>query len=149
MIGSTNLTTLLMEKDCIFCQIMGEEVPSYKVYEDEHTFAFLDIKPINPGHILVIPKKHEPDFYKLDDESYMAVFNTVKKLSVVVEEKIKPTRVGLMIAGWDIPHVHVHIVPMHDYHDITSKSLIEEIQNEYKEGEAEEIAKEIREVFKK
>jgi histidine triad (HIT) family protein len=134
----------MSEKECIFCQIIAGEVPSHKVYEDEETFAFLDIHPINPGHILVIPKKHEPDFHKLDDESYMAVFSTVKKLSAAVEGKIKPKKVGLMIAGWDVPHVHVHIVPMYDYHDITSKYLLEDTQKEYKEGEAEEIAREIR-----
>ncbi len=111
--------------DCIFCKIVAGEIPSYKVYEDESTFAFLDIHPINPGHILVIPKKHEPDFYNLSDEANGALFDTVKKLSKRVSEKINPKKVGLIIAGWDVPHTHVHIVPMHDYHDITSKSMIE------------------------
>lgn len=111
--------------DCIFCKLASGEIPTNKVYEDDLTFAFLDKHPINKGHILVIPKKHEPDFYKLDDESYQALMATVKKLSALVNEKIQPKKVGLIIAGWDIPHAHIHIVPMQDYHDITSKSMLE------------------------
>ncbi len=111
--------------DCIFCKISKRGIPSHVVYEDDSTFAFLDIYPINPGHILVVPKKHEPDFYHLDEGNYRALMDTVKKLSEVVAEKIQPKKVGLMIAGWDVPHTHIHIVPMQEYHDITSKSLME------------------------
>ena len=81
--------------------------------------------PINPGHILVIPKEHEPDFYNMNDESYRAVFETVKKLSKIVQEKMNPKKVGLIVAGWDVPHTHIHIVPMNDYNDVTSKSIME------------------------
>lgn len=111
--------------DCIFCKIASGGVPSHKIYEDEKTFAFLDKHPINPGHILVVPKKHEPDFYKLDNENYVALMDIVKNLSRIVDDKMQPKKVGLIIAGWDVPHAHVHIVPMHDYHDITSKKMFE------------------------
>lgn len=110
--------------DCIFCKLSTGEIPTNKVCEDEMTFAFLDKHPINPGHILVIPKKHESDFYKLDDTYYLALMSTVKKLSSVVSEKMNPKKVGLIVAGFDVSHTHVHIVPMHDYHDITSKSML-------------------------
>lgn len=112
-------------ENCIFCKIVAGEIPSYKVYEDKQTFAFLDIHPINPGHILVIPKKHEPDFYNLENEINRALFDTVKKLSKFVSEKINPKKVGLVIAGFDVPHTHVHIIPMHNPDDITSRSYIE------------------------
>ncbi len=112
-------------ESCIFCKIAKGELPSHKVYEDDFTFAFLDKHPINSGHILVIPKKHEPNFYDLDEISYQALMGTVKKLSGVVNEKIQPKKVGLIVSGWDVPHAHVHIVPMYDHHNITSKSLIE------------------------
>jgi histidine triad (HIT) family protein len=95
------------------------------VYEDALTLAFLDKHPINPGHTLVIPKIHQPDFYALGEESYGALMATVKKIARIVHEKLHPKKVGLIIAGWDVPHAHVHIVPMHAYHDITSKSLLE------------------------
>lgn len=111
--------------DCIFCKIVKGEIPSYKVYEDESVFAFLDLHPINPGHVLVIPKKHEPVFYDLDNETYHALMQTVKKLAETVHIKIQPKKVGLIVAGWDVPHTHVHVVPMQDYHDITSKSLLD------------------------
>lgn len=112
-------------ENCPFCKISKGELPSHKIYEDEFSFAFLDKHPINPGHILVIPKSHEPNFYNLDDENYQRLMETVKKLSVLVDEKIHPKKVGLIIAGWDVPHTHIHIVPMLDYHDITSKSMLD------------------------
>lgn len=111
--------------DCIFCKIAQGELETNKVYEDEKTFAFLDNHPINPGHILVIPKMHEPDFYRLPDETYQALMATVKKLSKLVQEKFNPQKVGLIVAGWDVSHTHVHVVPMNDYNDITSKSIME------------------------
>lgn len=127
--------------DCPFCKIAGSEIPAHKIYEDDHSFAFLDKHPINPGHILVIPKKHEPNFYDLDDVIYGAVMDTVKKLSKLVNDKIHPHKVGLIIAGWDVPHTHVHIVPMHDYHDITSKSMLEGKRSNPSDEELTEIAK--------
>jgi histidine triad (HIT) family protein len=111
--------------DCVFCKISKGELVANKIYEDEFSFAFLDKHPINPGHILVIPKVHEPDFYKLDELNYQALMSTVKKLAALVNEKIKPKKVGIIAAGWDVPHAHIHVVPMQDYHDITSKSLLE------------------------
>lgn len=111
--------------DCLFCQISKGELPAHKIYEDDYVFAFLDKHPIHPGHILVIPKQHEPDFYKLDDALYLPLMLAVKKLAGVLHGYAQPKKVGLIVAGWDVPHTHVHIVPMHDYHDITSKSMLE------------------------
>lgn len=112
-------------ENCIFCKISSGEIPTHKVYEDELTFAFLDNHPINPGHVLVVPKTHVPDVYNLDDTYYHAVMATVKKVSNMVHEKIHPEKVGLIVAGWDVPHAHVHVVPMHNHHDITSQSALE------------------------
>lgn len=111
--------------ECIFCKIIKNKIPSHKVYEDELTLAFLDIHPVNPGHVLVIPKIHEPDFYKLDTELYEAVMNTTKVLSAKVDEKFTPKKVGIVIAGFDVPHTHIHIIPMHEPNDITSQKYIE------------------------
>lgn len=126
--------------DCIFCKIIDGEIPSYKVYEDDRVLAFLDIHPINPGHILVIPKKHEPHFQNLDTETYTHLMGVVHQLSKVVDEQIQPKRVGLIIAGFDVPHTHVHIVPMQNYHDITSEAYIE---GEYTFGQREGTSKEL------
>jgi histidine triad (HIT) family protein len=111
--------------DCIFCKIAHGEIPSHAIYEDEHVLAFLDMHPINPGHTLVIPKTHSATFYEMADVDYEAVMRAVKKVAVTINEKLKPKKVGLLVAGWDVPHTHVHVVPMEDYHDLTSKRLLE------------------------
>ncbi|MCF7833915.1 MAG: HIT domain-containing protein [Candidatus Pacebacteria bacterium] len=125
-------------QDCIFCKIINGEIPAYKVYEDESTLAFLDINPINKGHVLVIPKKHEPEFQDLEDLQYTSLMSTVKKISLLIKEKIKPKRVGVMVAGWDVPHTHIHVVPMNDTTDITSKRILEGSIQKYTPEEFEE-----------
>ena len=86
--------------NCPFCKILKDEIPTHKIYEDEYALAFLDKHPINPGHILVIPKKHEANFYKLDDDLYCKLMFAVKKLANVVNDLTQPKKVGLIIAGW-------------------------------------------------
>ena len=114
-----------MVNECIFCQLSQGKIKCHKIYEDKNTFAFLDIHPINPGHVLVIPKQHVAEFFDLDDDLYSKLWLVVKRISKIVNKVTKPKKVGVLIAGWDISHVHIHIVPMHDYHDLTSKSLLE------------------------
>ena len=113
-------------EDCLFCKIINGQIPAHKVYEDDFVIAFLDIHPINLGHTLVIPKKHEPDFYKLDEEYYKPLMSVVKKVANKINNALIPKKVGLLVAGWDVPHAHIHVVPMEDYHDITSKRLLDE-----------------------
>lgn len=107
--------------DCIFCKIIEKEIPTHIVYEDEATLAFLDRNPIRPGHLLVIPKRHEPDIKDLDKETYHTLMDVVQKLSRKVSDVLKPQRVGLVVSGWDVPHTHVHVVPMEQPHDISSR----------------------------
>lgn len=130
--------------DCPFCKISKSEIQTHKIYEDNFVFAFLDKHPINPGHILVIPKNHEADFYKLGNEHYSKLMFVVKKLADVVNNYSHPKKVGLIIAGFDVPHTHVHIVPMHDYHDITSKSILEGKRANPSENELARTAEEIK-----
>jgi histidine triad (HIT) family protein len=114
----------LLVEDCPFCQLLRGEGPVYRVDEDEQTFAFLDQSPINPGHLLVIPKQHAPDFFTLDDLSYGALMRSVKRLAAVLAVVTHPQKVGVVIAGFDVPHTHVHLIPMHAYHDITSQAYL-------------------------
>ena len=111
--------------ECVFCKIGNKEVSAHIVYEDERVVAFLDKHPINMGHVLVVPKKHEPDFYELDNDTYNHLMSVVKKLSPGIARVTNPKKMGMVIAGFDVPHTHVHLIPMHAYHDITSKSLLE------------------------
>ena len=113
-------------KDCIFCKIVSGDLPGHIVHEDDQTLAFLSIEPIRKGHVLVIPKKHQPEFYKLDSETYMDLMRAVHTVSKKINKILQPKRVGLMVAGWDVPHTHVHVIPMEDEGDITSKILLEQ-----------------------
>lgn len=95
----------------IFTKIINGEIPCHKIYEDEHTFAFLDIYPITPGHTLVIPKKEIEFVWDLDDDTYQAVFKTAKMIAARQKEVLQVPFVGSQIIGVDVPHAHVHLIP--------------------------------------
>jgi histidine triad (HIT) family protein len=111
--------------DCTFCQIIKGDLETQKVFENDACIAFLDKHPINPGHLLVIPKVHKENFYEIDSENYSELFDVVKILAKKLKQIYSPKRVGVVIAGFDVPHAHIHVIPMHNYHDITSKSILE------------------------
>jgi len=103
--------------DCLFCQIIAGEVNSYKVYEDEFSLAILDIFPISPGHVLVMPKKHCRTLDKMDETEAVNVFRTVVKINKVLAG-LTPNNAGFNIlqnngkgAGQEIEHVHFHVIP--------------------------------------
>ena len=95
----------------IFTQIIKGEIPSYKIYEDSKTYAFLDIHPETKGHTLVVPKNEVDKIYELPDDDYQALMNTVKKLSSHME-KILGRRIIWKVVGTDVPHAHVHLMPL-------------------------------------
>ena len=136
-----------MASDCLFCEMLDNEKDYVPVYEDEKLLAIMDIHPINPGHVLVFPREHVVDFHKLADDDYTHLMNVSKDLADVLDYLYEPERVGLLIAGFDIPHVHVHLVPMHQFHDITSKKIIDGQRGNPTRIELEEKATEIREVI--
>ena len=98
-------------EDSIFTKIVKGEIPSHKIYEDEHTLAFLDIHPTVAGHTLVIPKKQVEFLWDLDDETYRAVMATAKKVALHLRKKLGVPYVGEKVIGIDVPHVHVQLVP--------------------------------------
>lgn len=95
----------------IFSKIIAGEIPSYKIYEDDKTFAFLDIHPETMGHTLVIPKNEVDKIYDLPDEDYDALMKTVKKLSKHMEKTLG-ARILWKVVGTDVPHAHVHLMPL-------------------------------------
>ena len=102
--------------DCLFCNIAKGQEPSSKIYEDKHTYAFLDINPTNKGHTLVIPKKHFYNFYDLPDKEMCQMMVTVKKLAAVIKRAMNADGINIIVnndraAGQLISHSHVHIVP--------------------------------------
>lgn len=98
-------------QDSIFTRIIKGEIPCYKVYEDAHTLAFLDIEPVFPGHTLVVPKKQVDQFDDLPAEDYQALMATVQKVSKHVRSVLGTQRCIIQIFGFDVPHTHVHVMP--------------------------------------
>ncbi len=97
----------------IFTKIVKGEIPSYKVAEDDNYFAFLDINPLAKGHTLVIPKKEVDYLFDLDDETYDGLFRFARKVGAAIEKQIPCKRLGLVVYGLDVPHVHIHLIPLH------------------------------------
>lgn len=94
----------------VFSKIVAGEIPCYKIYEDEKTFAFLDIHPETRGHILVIPKVEIDKIYDLPEEDYLALMQSAKKISVHME-KVLGVRILWKVIGTDVPHAHIHLMP--------------------------------------
>lgn len=95
----------------IFTKIINGEIPCYKIYEDDKTLAFLDIHPETKGHTLVVPKKEVDKIYDLEDEDYNALMQTVKKLSKHMEKQLG-VRTLWKVVGTDVPHAHIHLMPL-------------------------------------
>jgi histidine triad (HIT) family protein len=113
----------------VFTKIINGEIPCYKIYEDDKTFAFLDINPETKGHTLVVPKNEVDKIYELPDEDYRALMDTVKKLSANME-KVLGTRTLWKVIGTDVPHAHVHLLPYDETweHGKTLKLTSEEFE---------------------
>lgn len=98
-------------KDSIFTKIIKGEIPCHKIYEDEHAIAFLDIHPVQPGHVLVVPKNQTDHLWDLSDADYQALMTVCKRVAQRMREVLKPERVGVQVVGIDVPHAHVHLIP--------------------------------------
>ncbi len=130
--------------DCLFCKIVAGEIPAKKIYEDEHTIAFLDINPINPGHTLVIPKKHSRNILDISCEDFIQVMEKVRKLAPAVKNASVAEGVNVHInnepvAGQVIFHTHVHIIPR-----LQNDGKKMWLGNKYKENEEQLIAEKIK-----
>jgi histidine triad (HIT) family protein len=102
----------------IFTKIVNGEIPAYKVAEDEHFLAFLDISPVTKGHTLVIPKKEVDYLFDLDDESYIGLQLFAKRVATGIQKAIPCQKVGVMVLGLEVPHAHIHLVPMQTEADL-------------------------------
>jgi len=102
----------------LFSKIIKGEIPSYKVAEDERFYAFLDIYPLAKGHVLVIPKKEIDDIFDLDDELLEGLFLFAKKIAKAIKETTPCARVGVAVVGLEVPHAHIHLVPINGPFDI-------------------------------
>lgn len=105
----------------IFTKIVHGEIPSYKIAEDENYYAFLDINPIARGHTLVIPKKEIDYIFDIGDDLYRGLFAFAKRIAKAVGKVIECKRVGITVLGLEVPHAHIHVVPINTVYDIDFK----------------------------
>lgn len=133
--------------DCLFCKIAGGAIACEKVYEDEKTFAFLDIRPVNRGHTLVIPKAHHANIYEIPSEDFAAVMETVRKLAPRVKAAVSADGINIGMnndgaAGQLVFHAHVHVIPRFEHDGYRHWH-----GEEYKIGEMEDVGRRIREAL--
>ncbi len=116
----------------IFTKIINGEIPSYKVYEDENYIAFLDIRPMVKGHTLVIPKKEVDYLFDMNPEEYTSLLLTAQKVAKGIKKSVSCTKVGMTVIGLEVPHAHVHLMPINAVGDMSFKnSVVEMTQSEF------------------
>lgn len=103
----------------IFTKIINGEIPSYKIAEDDNYYAFLDINPNALGHTLCVPKKEVDKLLDLDEETYLGLMAFSRKIGLAIEASVPCNRVGLTVIGLEVPHVHVHLIPLNGMRDAT------------------------------
>ncbi|MDR1810910.1 MAG: HIT family protein [Prevotella sp.] len=96
----------------IFSKIVKSEIPSYKIYEDDRFYSFLDINPMSKGHVLVIPKQEIDYIFDLNDALLADMFVVSKRIAAAIEQAVPCRRVGLMVVGLEVPHAHIHLIPI-------------------------------------
>jgi len=102
----------------LFTRIVKGEIPCHKILEEENYLAFLDIRPINPGHTLVITKKEIEYIFDVEDELLSGLVIFAKKVARLIEQEIPCQKIGMMVAGLEVPHVHIHLVPIFEVTDL-------------------------------
>lgn len=133
----------LME-NCIFCKIVLGVEPAHKIWESEQFLAFLSIHPCNPGHICLIPKTHVDYVFDLEEPLYSRIFQASKQLSESLKKATSAKRIGIAVEGFNVPHVHIHLVPLYNVAELDPHRHIKQNAEELAEmGEKirEEIVK--------
>jgi len=129
----------------IFTKIVNGEIPSYKIAEDDNFYAFLDINPLAKGHTLVIPKNETDYFFDINDNELKDMIVFAKKVGIAMEKHIPCKRIGLTIIGLEVPHAHIHLIPINSIYDMDFKQPKLKFTNE----EFTELANTIRNEFEK
>ena len=127
----------------IFSRIVAGEIPCYKVAEDENYFAFLDISPVAKGHTLVIPKQEVDYIFDLDDETYVGLTRFAKRVAKAIEKAIPCKRVGVAVMGLEVPHTHIHLVPINKEADMNFFRDKLSLESTEMQAIAEAIAREV------
>jgi len=139
----THLNSINSNKMTIFSKIIAGEIPCYKIAEDEKYFAFLDISPMTKGHTLVIPKIEEDYIFKLEDETLSGLMVFAKKVAIAIEQAVPCVRIGIAVLGMEVPHAHIHLVPLQKESDLNFRNPKLKLDP----AEMAEIAEKIRSKF--
>lgn len=123
----------------IFTKIINGEIPCYKIAEDDDFIAFLDINPNAKGHTLCVPKKEVDKIFDLEDELYLKLMIFSKKIAKALEKAVSCNRVGVAVVGLEVPHVHVHLIPINTMEEMTFNEKVK-----FTDGEFNKIAEQIR-----
>lgn len=106
----------------IFSRIAAGEIPCYKIAENEHFLAFLDISPLKKGHTLVIPKKEVDYLFDLDDDIYTGLMSFAKEVAIAIKKTIPCNRIGVCVIGLEVPHAHIHLIPINSESDMNFRN---------------------------
>lgn len=123
----------------IFTKIINGEIPCYKIAEDENYLAFLDVNPNAKGHTLCVPKQEINKIFDMDEDLYLGLMKFSRKVAIAIEKTVECKRIGVAVVGLEVPHTHVHLIPLHDMDDMRFQRKVSLTKEEF-----EALAKAIR-----
>ena len=123
----------------IFTKIIKGEIPCYKIAEDDNFFAFLDVNPNAKGHTLCVPKQEIDKIFDIEEDLYLGLMQFSKKIAIALEKTVTCKRIGMAVIGLEIPHAHVHLIPLNEMGEMTFKNKVSLTKEEF-----EELAKSIK-----
>ena len=126
----------------LFSKIAAGEIPSYKCAENDRFYAFLDINPVVKGHTLVIPRKEIDYIFDMDDDHYLRLMAFSKRVAKALEKVVPCERIGVAVVGLEVPHVHVHLIPISEMKEMTFQHKVKLTDEEFKA-----LAQKVREAF--
>ncbi|QZK91444.1 HIT family protein [Flavobacterium sp. CHNK8] len=115
----------------IFTKIINGEIPCYKIAEDENFIAFLDVNPNAKGHTLCIPKQEIDKIFEIDDDLYMGLMQFSKKIAIALEQAVPCKRVGMAVIGLEVPHAHVHLIPLNEMDEMRFQNKVTLTKDEF------------------
>ena len=117
----------------IFSRIIQGDLPAYTIAEDDDCYAFLDINPNARGHVLCVPKKEVDKLFDLNDELYIKLMQFSKRMAVALEKALPCKRVGMAVVGLEVPHAHVHLIPLNEMHEMTFQTKVKMSDEDFKD----------------
>lgn len=115
----------------IFTKIINGEIPCYKIAEDENFLAFLDVNPNAKGHTLCIPKQEINKIFEMDDDLYLGLMQFSKKIAIALEKTVSCKRIGMAVVGLEVPHVHVHLIPLNEMDEMRFQNKVKLSKDEF------------------